>query len=280
MAASESTPAGVLIPHYRATLTAAERLSLSQCVRVLGGWPLVLVVPASVDVAPLQREWPQLQVERFDDACFRSVAAYNRLMLSDAFYARFEAYRHVLIHQLDAFVFRDALADWCARDWDYVGAPWLRATDPRNAFDAWRRRAKQYWYRRLDLRANGGVALHRAQRDEGVGNGGFSLRRVAAMRAALRARADVLPRYLDPAHDTAHEDAFFGIEVNRHRPLLRIPSLSEAVQFAWEAEPARAQRLCGGGLPFGCHAWNKLHPDFWRPLFESLGYDWLALVRE
>lgn len=45
-------------------------------------------------------------------------------MLSAEFYERFLAWDYILLCQTDAFVFRDELADWCARGYDYIGAPW------------------------------------------------------------------------------------------------------------------------------------------------------------
>ncbi len=50
-------------------------------------------------------------------------------MLSPTFYDAFQAYRYVLIYQLDALVFSDRLTEWCEMDWDYVGAPWLKCAD-------------------------------------------------------------------------------------------------------------------------------------------------------
>ena len=69
------------------------------------------------------------------------------------------------------------------------------------------------------------------------------------------------------------EDVFFCLEANRYRQHVRTPPLKVAVRFAWETNPAIAAQLTGGALPFGCHAWDKLHRDHWRPVFARLGYD-------
>lgn len=44
-------------------------------------------------------------------------------MLSVNFYRSFKEYEFMLIYQLDSYVFRDELLDWCEKDYDYIGAP-------------------------------------------------------------------------------------------------------------------------------------------------------------
>jgi hypothetical protein len=39
-----------------------------------------------------------------------------------------------------------------------------------------------------------------------------------------------------------------------------------------ELEPKKAFEMLEGKLPFGCHAWEKREPDFWKPIIESYGY--------
>ena len=29
----------------------------------------------------------------------------------------------------------------------------------------------------------------------------------------------------------------------------------------------------GGALPFGCHGWPHIAPDFWRPYIAACGYE-------
>jgi hypothetical protein len=69
-----------------------------------------------------------------------------------------------------------------------------------------------------------------------------------------------------------HEDIFFSVEANRYRKRIRIPNARESARFSWETNPRVAARLTRGKLPFGCHAWDKLHRNAWRPIFARLGY--------
>ena len=123
--------------------------------------PIAIVAPEGLDLtAYLPPESPdacRVRVARFDAGSFRSHSAYNRLLLGAAFYRTFASYEFILIYQLDAFAFRDELAEWCARGYDYVGAPWI---DCR-----WIPELRHHW--------------PATTRDNVVGNGGFSLRRVA-----------------------------------------------------------------------------------------------------
>src|SRR4051812_47391380 len=114
----------VVIPTYRSVLDSDERKSLSQCIKVLGSYPIIFVAPLGLELAPEIRQLNNIQVIRFPAHYFAGIAGYNALMLSPAFYQAFSEFRYILIHQLDVFVFRDALSEWCRYDFDYVGAPW------------------------------------------------------------------------------------------------------------------------------------------------------------
>lgn len=139
----------VIIPCYRSYLTESERISLLQCKRILGRYPICIIKPAGL---PLQMDEIQgLEIEEFDDKWFQSVQTYNQLMLTEQFYECFLDYAYILIYQLDAFVFQDELHAFCSLGYDYIGAPWL---DGRFVY----------------VNGTGGCYY--------VGNGGLSLRKV------------------------------------------------------------------------------------------------------
>lgn len=143
--------AAVLIPVYKNELSRSEQISLQQCKRILGRYPVILIAPQTMKIE--NRELSGLHVERFPQSFFDGISGYNRLMLSREFYQRFERYEYILIYQLDAFVFSDRLQHFCELGYDYIGAPWLQG------------------YRYI-------TGLER--RYLHVGNGGFSLRKVNA----------------------------------------------------------------------------------------------------
>ena len=68
----------IVIPVYKNTLDANEAKSLAQCKKVLHQYPIIFVAPKSLDAEFLTNDD---QVERFDDAYFKSPKTYNKLLL-------------------------------------------------------------------------------------------------------------------------------------------------------------------------------------------------------
>lgn len=161
----------------------------------------------------------------------KRVAAYNRLLLSAAFYAAFRDYDYVLIYQLDCLVFSSDLDRWCDRGWDYAGAPWF-----------------------LGYQAGPDGGLWRA------GNGGLSLRRVEAF-SSLLGRPDVRA-FLESYQ--GQEDVFWSIIAKTFEPRFSVPEPQEAIAFSIESHPRHCFALAGNALPFGCHYWNRVDREFWE----------------
>ena len=249
----------VVVPLYTTALGPDDRLSLARSLRMLGRHPFAIVCPDGLDLAPLQ---PLLQavsprIERFEPAYFAGVEGYNRLMLSADFYRRFAGFEHLLICQTDAYVFADRLDDWVARGHDYIGAPWIAS--PRNA---WNRALQRFTNL---FRAVGKQESHYFR----VGNGGFSLRRVAMMRRITEAQqASIAQMLANPRPDNLHvEDKYFSLVAPGLYPEMRIPDHREAVDFCIDRRPALALALNGGRLPFACHGFNKRNVRrFWEPI--------------
>ncbi|RAJ92131.1 hypothetical protein LX87_05095 [Larkinella arboricola] len=263
----------VIIPVYQSSLTDYEQISLNQCLHILGKHPIILVTPQTLDVSYLTHPHPQLQVRTFDDSYFKDIQAYNRLMLSEEFYQAFTDFDYMLIHQLDAFVFQDELTDWCHRGYDYIGAPWLRDRD----FIDWKDEAaftiKKKIALWLDLKKEDGVTPREITSLNGVGNGGFSLRKVSSLLRWIRFFRKKIANYEKIHAHQYNEDIFWGVEVNRYVPLLNIPDFRTAMRFAVEFYPERAIATYNNGhLPFGCHAWDIHGTDYWRPIFATYGY--------
>ncbi|HEY0108225.1 MAG TPA: DUF5672 family protein [Fibrella sp.] len=264
----------IVIPVYKATLTPYEIVALTQCIRVLGHYPICFVKPASLDLAPILQPLPDtVQTRSFSDDYFRSVLSYNRLMLAPAFYEAFADFDYMLIHQLDAFVFRDELAEWCNRGYDYIGAPWLRDCDFSSPWaERWFNAKKQVaiW---LNLRKDDGITPREITTLNGVGNGGLSLRHIAHSLKTLRRMKSRLAEYEAVTMHQFNEDVFWGVEVNRYWPHLNVPDFRTAMRFAVEFYPDRAISVYNHGqLPFGCHAWDIHGTDYWRPIFAEYGY--------
>jgi len=249
----------VVVPLYTTALGADDRLSLARSLRMLGQHPIAIVCPEGLDLAPLE---PLLQgvsprIERFEPAYFAGIEGYNRLMLSADFYRRFAAWAYLLICQTDVYVFADRLDDWVARAHDYIGAPWIAS--PRNRWNVGLQRFTNLF------RPVGKQESHYFR----VGNGGFSLRRVAMMRRITEEQQAAIAHMLaHPRPDNLHvEDKYFSLVAPGLYPEMRIPDYREAVDFCIDRRPGLALALNGGKLPFACHGFNKRNVrGFWQPI--------------
>lgn len=262
----------VAIPVYKPVLSAAERVSVERTVRTLHGRDLFLVGPRHLAAwmqEQCRRHAPALQCKVYDDRYFAGIAGYNALMRSRVFYQSFAGFSHVLIAQTDALVMSDQLDDWCTQDISYVGAPWFA----------------------------GGSEPVRPLQFVGVGNGGFSLRRVgdflrvlstprrvpnfvksrsggrtAVARAWRRFKHEWCYAYsTGPLVPTSNEDVFWGILVPAAYPFFRVPPPEQALAFAFEVAPRELYALNGYRLPFGCHAWERCDRAFWIEQLPDLG---------
>jgi hypothetical protein len=222
---------------------------------------MAVIHPRSLDVSGLKTTLPTTRFEAFEDRYFAGISGYNALMLSPCFYERFADSTYILIHQLDAYVFRDELEYWCAQGYDYIGAPWL--VRPVYRFPLFRLAS---WLKKQYCLAtgtpNGQITRYR------VGNGGFSLRKVSSHLKATRDLSKVIEFYLAHKHNHIfHEDVFFAVEVNRHQMGFHYPHYMEALKFSFDKYPALCFRLNGNQLPFGCHSWyGRKMKRFWFPL--------------
>lgn len=252
----------VVVPLYTHALGPDDSMSLRRTMRMLGRHTIAIACPIGLDLSPLADvlQGIQLRVERFDPSFFAGVEGYNRLMLWPGFYERFADFEYLLICQTDAYVFADRLDYWSARGHDYVGAPWIAS--PRNAWNVGLQRLGNL-FRPADKQE---------QHYFRVGNGGFSLRRVAMMHRVTREQQPLIEQLM--AHRTDQnlhvEDKFFSLVAPRHYPDMLIPDYREAVDFCIDRRPHLALRINGGRLPFACHGFNKRNVrQFWQPILAA-----------
>ncbi|CAG5071892.1 hypothetical protein DYBT9623_03868 [Dyadobacter sp. CECT 9623] len=239
----ENASVAIVVPVYRPDLTPNELISLKQCIQVLSNYPIIIVKPEKMELGSDFNAFPSIQQVSFPDDYFNGIDAYNRLLTSLTFYERFLSYQYILICQLDAYVFRDELAVWCKKGYDYIGAPSLH--QPK--YDALGPDSKKEF---ADALSANRVVL----------NGGFSLRRVEAFIRYLKIYNFFYPQW------KGNEDMLFSQEATRLIPMklfLKLPAWEEALQFAFEKSPAATYELTNHQLPFACHAWERYDPAFW-----------------
>jgi len=226
----------VVIPVYKSQLNDFEHTSLAQAFKILKSYDIIFVAPDGLTAPYLKMG----KCEYFPSSYFNGVESYNNLLVSAAFYKRFLAYSYILIYQLDAYVFRDELTDWCTKSYSYIGAPWTYAS-------FYSRKTKDY--------AKFGLTYPE------VGNGGLSLRSTRIHYWSSIFYFTFLLRLL---FKSLNEDWFWVNIIDRINPSYRIASAAVALKFAIESDPRHSLEDLKGNLPFGCHGWDKYYDDFWH----------------
>jgi hypothetical protein len=237
----QKTVAVVIPLSNREELTPDEEISLRHLVHFLGQYDKFMVMPQSLKV-----DYPGFGIKRFPNKFFGSLVAHTKLMLSRTFYQAFQEYKYILLYHLDALVFSDQLLQWCATDFDYIGAPFLRvidsptyAVDPATYWEAFCA-AKPKYLQYLNLPRKYLKHLH-------VFNS---------------ARWEMSRMHLV---EWRHDDLFWSDEAINYYPAFRVPAVDLGLRFAFEVAPRQCFELNNHTLPFGCHAWPRYDRSFWEP---------------
>jgi hypothetical protein len=248
-----------------------------QCLTILHSYEISIVTYKELDVSKYLRVAQiankKIGFEYFDNSFFKDAASYNRMLMSREFYSRFEEDDYILVYQTDAFVFRDELSEWCAKGYEYIGAPWFTRYGTHEK----------------------GNRLYK------VGNGGVSLRKVSSFldRFDKRMPFSVFPFYVKNIrkkgfvamcfktlwlgflliftsrtveyylqHHTDRripEDCFWADGLSYTSLAFTTPDVITAAHFCMEKSPSYLYQLIGNKLPFACHAYEKYeYEDFWR----------------
>ncbi len=264
----------IVIPLYKIPLSAFEQVSLDQCIKVLGKYDVYFVLPEHLEQQILPHHYiktRRVKYKIFNDEFFKDLPGYNRLMKFPGFYKAFLDYEFMLIHQLDAFVFRDELDYWCSLDYDDIGAPLFEG---------------------LELAGPDSRMI-------GQGNGGFCLRKInSCYKVVTRfkklwfkhpfynaAKPFYLNLYRDvkyqliynyswyPFQPVINEDVFWARLVPEVFKEFKVPNAAQAVPFSFEVNPDVLYQMNGHRLPFGCHAWWKYNLPFWKDHINACGYE-------
>ncbi len=264
----------VLIIAHKSDLENLEIVSLQQCYKVLGNHPIRVVCPKGLKVDSYRDAVPNVEFDFINPKWQKNYRRFNRFKIHPFLYKRYREYDFMLTYELDAFVFKDELEDWCTRGYDYIGAP--------------------FWL---------GDEADKQTSNASVGNGGFSLRRIESMLRVTNsfrwvespvhvARKFFLKKRQWPLgaiwfllnstilNNTfslfntwqRHEDVFWGVMVSPLFSWFRVAPPEEAARFSFEEEPRQLYADNNGELPFGCHAWHKIDFDFWQPFIKKAGY--------
>lgn len=245
----------VIIPIYKANLSVLELKSLQQVYSVLGKYPLVIVKPESLDVSDLLKRFPSIKVKSFENQYFNGISGYNKLMLSETFYSEFLHSKYILIYQLDAYIFEDKLTYWCEKDYDYIGAPWLKKPIYNLPVISGIMTLCRIYDRLKGVK-------NKQELYNKIGNGGFSLRKVDSHYEIVTKQQERVRFFLERKHHLYNEDVFWATVAS-----FNYPEVTEAIDFAFDKYPSLCYKLNNKKLPFGCHGWYKRKmKSFWKPI--------------
>jgi len=256
----------IVIPVYKEIPSESENLALEQAFKTLNIFHFYLVCSEDLNLSHYKiiakKHKINLHIKHFQKKYFNNIQGYNKLMLSLNFYSNFIQYKFILIYQLDAWVFKNDLNYWCEKDYDYIGAPWLYLNNEKS------------------------IVFN------GVGNGGLSLRKVKSHIRVLKSFSFInkigylyhLIReqlkynaffkvlidnviYNNTYHRfnrfSENEDKFWGIIANRNFKWFKVADEKVACGFSVEMFPSYLIKT-EKNIPFGCHAWEKYGPEFWK----------------
>ncbi len=243
-----NTPIKIVVPIYKTPLSAAEEASVRQSVSILGQYPFTFVIPEGMSHDYLLALVPKAEIIEVTDEWLgrkNGIAGYNRMMMSKSFYEIFSDCEYILICQPDVWVFRDELASWCERGYDYVGAPWIRPKKYDHFLpNLWLHIQKAMHPQRT---------VHRLDTLNKIGNGGFSLRKVSSHIEACKRYSEMIERFCRYRHHLYNEDVFWAVIPDT----FKYPSLEEAMKFSFDVKPHMLYAMNGNQLPFACHGWTK-----------------------
>jgi hypothetical protein len=277
---SKEAKACITIPVYQKISDACEIISIKQGLEIFKSHEITFICPESFDLALLD-EFKNLHsnitFEKFDDAYFKSTLSYNRLLLNSDFYQRFSKYEFMLIYQPDAYVFSDLLHYWCDKGFDYVGAPWFKKFDTSG-------KEKKF----ITNAGNGGFSLRNVAKINKLMQEKLSLKQMIKLRKILSQSRTIsnkniiftigffasffnktnsfnnICNYICNNTNPPNEDYFLATTFPALFPEFNVAKANEAIAFSFEAQPENLYQMNGEKLPFGCHAFAKYSPDFWK----------------
>lgn len=269
----------IVIPVYKKITDNSEIASVKQGLKIFANHPIIFICPDSFDKSWIDEfitSNSNITFEIFDDKCFIDPRSYSRLLLSQEFYERFSKYEFMLIYQTDAYVFEDQLNYWCDQGIDYIGAPWFKKFDTSGA-------EKEF----IDHAGNGGFSLRNITKIIDLMSRKITLLQAIKLRdiiakSRIKSHKNIIfsigfykifftqnsfaniCKYICKVRKVPNEDYFFASTIPTLFPEFKAAKATQAIAFSFEAQPENLYKMNGEKLPFGCHAFVKYSPNFWK----------------
>lgn len=282
----------VVIPVYKKISDELEIISLKQGLKIFNSYDIIFICPNSFDESWLDEYknlHPKISFEKFSNENFRSVDSYSVLLLDPKFYQRFDNYDFMMIYQLDAYTFKDELKYWCDKGFDYIGAPWTKNSNQWFKNRIFSKTSPAFY----PNAGNGGFSLRNIKKINQLMHQKVQFFDAIKVRKILRKFRTtsnkkgflakrifdilfffkVLFRkntygevcyYLLKNDIKSAEDIVLAMSYPLIFPSFKVAKAEEAIAFSFENEVEKLYDLNQKNLPFGCHAWYKITPDFWK----------------
>lgn len=284
----------ILIITHKAELNEYELISLQQCYKILGDYPIKIIVPDNLDVSFYKENLTRPEFDMINPIWQSTYSMFNRLKIEPFLYKRYQNFKYILFYEPDAIVFKDELKYWCSKGYDYIGAPWFDGYDNANEDSKF-------------------IA---------VGNGGLSLRNVKSHLRLLNDIKKIETIYNLPSYSfigwvrnlellikainkynekeladfvknfKGNEDGFWCLYASKYVNNLsekkgflktiflkffnhsyKIAPYEDAIRFSMETKSRILYQENNQELPFGSHAWFKYDIEFWKPFIKLYGYE-------
>lgn len=182
----------VVIPIFDSQLSQTATKSLEKCIETLGQFPIIFLTGEDTDLGTLSNSYPDISNYRFENQYFENRTKFQKLLVRDDFYDRFDWSEFLLIHELNSFVLKNELRYWCKQGFDFVQpCPDLLTSNWQDYFVS----------KKLD-----------EQSIKQLSSNGLSLRRVAPMRKAIKKNKRRIFNFF--SEETNPVDAVFWEEQN------------------------------------------------------------------
>lgn len=215
----------IVIPTHSPTISSKEELALTLLKKFCSQFDWYLVHPMGLSFQYDTSDFIKMPLSKRH---FSSYQNYNRLCMNPRFYARFQQYEYILICQLDAYILKDELLNWCEKGYSYNGSPLFYKTWLQRHFLGKKLKSilKRLPYIKHHLR------LHTLQ----VGCGGLSLRHVQDAIAVLHSNHFYFSQKKYCRKKIVLAKAVLYSLLHRHRikaDILRRICLNEQEDFFW-----------------------------------------------
>lgn len=243
----------IVIPIYKEKLDPIDELSLKRLYKVIKNkYDIYLVRPKLLD-GKCQDYYKILNQKNvyevvFDNKYFKDTGGYSQLCILYDFYDKFSDYEYMYIYQLDCYLVKDELEEWCDKDYDYIGGPiisenagWINVKNPKK------------W-------------------EPQVGNGGFSLRKISTFKEITNPEGEFRKEYNltdEKLKDVNCEDLYYMNFVNKYYDIEK-PNWIEALSFSLDMNvDVIYDRFKFDKLPMGIHGWPR-NIRYWQNVLDEL----------